>query len=93
MNQAEKRRQKLLEYTRNLYTDKRTVPAIHPRYKAAYYQVYEEEAKLPKSNFGLRVLISVILFLVYFTMKQNEVQILGMDNLQILETIMHNYQI
>jgi len=93
LNQTEKRRQKLLEYTRNLYTDRRTVPAVHPRYKTAYYHVYEEENTLPKSNFGVRFLISILLFMCYVIMKQNQIQIFGMNNLHIIDIIVHNFQI
>ena len=32
MNDAERRRQELLEQTRALYNDRRTIPAVHPRY-------------------------------------------------------------
>lgn len=93
MNQTEKRRQRLLEYTRNQYTDRRNVPAIHPRYKAAYYQVYEDDRKLPKSTFGMRLGISMILLAVYIVMKQNDMEVLGINNLQVLDTIVHNFQI
>ena len=35
MNDAERRRQELLEQTRALYNDRRTIPAVHPRYANA----------------------------------------------------------
>ena len=40
MNESEKRRKKLLEETRSLYSDWRTPPAVHPRYRAAYRRLY-----------------------------------------------------
>ena len=93
MNHTEKRRQKLLEQTRSLYTDRRGVPAVHPRYKAAYHEIYPEDTGDMKSSFGLRLGISVVLFAVFIAMKQNGTEVLGMDNLQVLEAIMYNYQI
>ena len=92
MNQTEKRRQKLLEYTRNLYTDKRYVPAVHPRYKAVYQQMYSEDMNVSRSTLGLRSGVSIILFITFILMKYNGAEILGIDNLQVFETIMHNYQ-
>lgn len=93
MNYTEKRRQRLLEQTRRLYTDKRGVPAVHPRYKAAYHEIYPEDTGYIKSTFGLRVGISVLLFATFILMKQDGAEILGMDNIKLLETIVHNYQI
>ena len=43
MNESEKRRKKLLEETRSLYSDWRTPPAVHPRYRAAYRRLYPGE--------------------------------------------------
>lgn len=40
MNDAERRRQELLEQTRALYNDRRTIPAVHPRYANAYHYLY-----------------------------------------------------
>ena len=93
LNQTEKRRQKLLEHTRNLYTDRKTVPAVHPRYKAAYYRVYSEDSDFPKSTFGLRMVISICLFAAFIAMKQEGVEICGMDSVQVLESIIYNFKI
>ena len=35
-----RRRQELLEQTRALYNDRRTIPAVHPRYANAYHYLY-----------------------------------------------------
>ena len=93
VNHTEKRRQRLLEQTRNLYTDRRGVPAVHPRYKTAYREIYSEDTGYMKSTFGLRLGISVLLFSAFVVMKQDGMEVLGMDNLQVLEAIMYNYQI
>ena len=43
MNDAERRRQELLEQTRALYNDRRTIPAVHPRYANAYHYLYGKQ--------------------------------------------------
>ena len=66
METSEKRRRKLLEQTRALYSDKGKIPAVHPRYGAAYHRIYEqEEAAMPKGTFGIR-LASLLLFIYLF---------------------------
>ena len=42
MNEAEKRRRELLEQTRYSYQES-GIPAIHPRYRASYSELYGEE--------------------------------------------------
>ena len=90
VNDAEKRRKKLLEQTRNLYQDNRMIPAVHPRYKASYYQIYPEERKLHKGTFGLRCMICVILFAAYMSFGINGYKISGIGNLNVHEIIMQN---
>lgn len=90
MNQTEKRRKKLLEQTRNLYSDKRMIPAIHPRYKACYGQLYPDETERMSGTFGIRMLVCIIIFALYVKMEQDGILILGMNNVQVLEKIIHN---
>lgn len=91
MNETEKRRKKLLDQTRNLYQDDRIVPAVHPRYKASYYQIYPERIELHKGTFGIRCLICIILFGAFIMMGPDSEKILGMSNVQVQKKIMHNY--
>ncbi len=42
MNEVEKRRRELLEQTRYSYQES-GIPAIHPRYRASYSELYGEE--------------------------------------------------
>lgn len=91
MNQAEKRRQRLLEETRNLYSDKGPLPAVHPRYKAAYQKLYPDESEMKKGSFGIRCGICMIAFVLYIMMYTNENFNLKMNELQVKETIMQNY--
>ena len=44
MNEAEKRRRELLEQTRYSYQES-GIPAIHPRYRASYSELYGEVRK------------------------------------------------
>ena len=61
METSEKRRRKLLEQTRALYSDKGKIPAVHPRYGAAYHRIYEqEEAAMPQGTFGIRLLLCCV---------------------------------
>ena len=55
MNEAEKRRRELLEQTRYSYQES-GIPAIHPRYRASYSELYgEEEAE--QGSLGIRTFI------------------------------------
>ena len=91
MNQAEKRRQRLLEETRNLYSDKVPLPAVHPRYKAAYQKLYPDESEMKKGSFGIRCGICMIAFALYIMMYTNDNLYPGINELQVRETIMQNY--
>ena len=62
MNEAERRRQKLLMRTRELYRDSYDSPAVHPRYGAAYRLLYEEPQEFKSGTLGLRLFISFLLF-------------------------------
>jgi len=91
MNEVEKRRKRLLEQTRNLYQDERVNPAVHPRYKAAYGQLYPEEKEYHKSSFGIRCMICIFAFVMYMIMGMRGYSILGIDDLQVQQKIMQNY--
>lgn len=67
MNDAQKRREQLLKETRSRYQSS-YMPAVHPRYRAAYHNLYggNEEAKASES-LSVRILISLILFAVFAT--------------------------
>lgn len=75
MNPSEKRRKELLEQTRQRYRDSHEPPAVHPRYRAAYGQLYgqtEGEEAAPAGTFGIRVFFCMLLFAAFVTMdKQN----------------------
>ena len=78
MNESEKRRKQLLEETRSLYSDWRTPPAVHPRYRAAYGKLYkrEEDQEEMPGTFGLRALLCFLLFAAFVAMDQQGGKIL-----------------
>ena len=89
MNESEKRRKQLLEETRSLYSDWRTPPAVHPRYRAAYGKLYkrEEDQEEMPGTFGLRALLCFLLFAAFVAMDQQGGKILEADSTQITEEI------
>ena len=91
MNETEKRRKKLLEHTRTLYKDDTINPAVHPRYKTAYDQLYQDNSDRNKSTLRFRILISILLLFAYISMGAKDISVLEMDNMQIRNKIMHNY--
>jgi len=91
VNDTEKRRQKLLKQMRNLYQEDKMNPAVHPRYKAAYYQIYPENRREYKGTFGIRCFICILLFASYIMMGSEYRSVWGIDDLQVQEIIMHDY--
>ena len=89
MNESEKRRKKLLEETRSLYSDWRTPSAVHPRYRAAYRRLYpgeETEEGMP-GTFGLRAFCCFLLFAAFVAMDYQGGTILEADSQRITEEI------
>lgn len=73
MTDTEKRRIELLAHTRKLYSDKNSPPAIHPRFQATYQTIYKPEPKEEEtevSTFGVRLVISILIFCLFVTAKQ-----------------------
>ncbi|MCI8637934.1 MAG: hypothetical protein HFG41_02005 [Coprococcus sp.] len=68
MNDAQKRREQLLKETRSRYQSS-YMPAVHPRYRAAYHGLYggSEETAGASESLSVRILISLILFAVFAT--------------------------
>ena len=91
MNETEKRRKLLLEQTRNLYQDDKFNPAVHPRYKASYDQLYLQEPSKDKGTFGIRCMVCIFIFVTYIMMGTNNRDFVGMNRMQVREKIMQNY--
>lgn len=86
MNEAEKRRQRLLNETRARYRDDGYYPAVHPRYHASYNRLYEEDTK-ENGTFGIRAFICFLLFTVFVAMDYQEKEILHVDSDRISQEI------
>ena len=92
MNDAEKRRQELLEQTRALYNDRRTIPAVHPRYANAYHYLYgksqediNEDTK--GGTFGIRLLLCALMFAAFLTMDKQKQEVFHMSSSDIANEI------
>ena len=78
MNSSEKRRKQLLERTRNLYSDSRFLPAVHPRYRNLYGQLYGyEEKESTGGTLAIRMFVCLLLFAAFVTMDRQDEKILG----------------
>ena len=88
MNDSEKRRQKLLEQTRRLYSDKRDAPAVHPRYGAVYRSLYgDEEEHYETGTLGLRLFLCLLLFAAFVTMDRQGYEMFHLDSSRLVQEI------
>jgi len=89
MNQTEKRRKELLENAQTAYRDRGVIPAVHPRYRASYTSLYndDEEALFLSGTLGLRLFICALLFALFVAIDYKEASILNVDSKRITEEI------
>lgn len=88
MNDAERRRAELLRQTRRLYNENEKIPAVHPRYGGVYHALYEDDG--PKSaggGFCLRLAVSILLFVCFVYMEQNNTAVAKVNAEVITEEI------
>ena len=72
MNEIEKRRQDLLLRTRQLYNEKFTPPAIHPRFQTTYRVLYDSNKPMKRKYIWLRIMMTIsIILALYFLYQQN----------------------
>ena len=64
MNESQKRREELLKNTRKLYDSGSSGRAVHARYQSEY-SFGEKKEKREKSSLGIRLLFSMLLFLLF----------------------------
>lgn len=85
MNESEMRRRELLRETRRMYRESESVPAVHPRYKAAYQDLYRKDTKeeRDRSGFYFRLILAVIGFICYVYFDQNQVEIAEVSSAEI----------
>lgn len=86
MNDTQRRRQQLLKQMRDTYDDRREIPAIHPRYRASYQQLYDEE-NVENHTFGIRVVLCILLFVAFTVLEQNHNTIMKFDSDRIANEI------
>lgn len=88
MNSTEKRRKQLLEQTRNMYSDRRSVPVVHPRYKNTYDYLYgQDDYVRHPDTLGIRFVLCLLLFAAFISMDRQEKDVFYMDSDQIVEEI------
>lgn len=90
MTESEKRRLDLLQQTRMLYSEKHTPPAIHPRFHAAYANLYgnnTEEEKCGDGTFGIRMFIAVILFFAFVALDYKNTEYAAVNSTNIVNEI------
>ncbi len=88
MNEAEKRRKELLAQARTLYSEEHmSDPAVHPRCKGAYGQLYGKEEPQVHSTFVLRVCVSLMLFLLFAGMDYEKTSVGECDSEKIIQAI------
>lgn len=94
LNDSEKRRRELLEQTRELYNERRSIPAVHPRYGMAYRKLYEEEqATAAHGTFGLRMVLCLLLFAAFVAMDKNGSEVMNVDSSRIVEEITYDLDV
>ena len=87
-NESSARREQLLRETRNYYRTNGNMPAIHPRYRAAYHYVTEDrEPKQQNSSLGIRIFLAMLLFALYAAAGEQGREIGSMTTDEIAEQI------
>lgn len=91
MTDSERRRMQLLQKTRMLYSDKKSIPAVHPRYQSVYDELYgpqdEEMSRYGNSTFGIRVFICILLFALFVIADYQEIEYAKVDSTKIVHEI------
>lgn len=67
-----------------------TLPAVHPRYHAAYASLYPEESDFPltgQGTFAVRVVLSVLLFALFVMADYKNVTVMKVDSTKVIEQI------
>lgn len=65
MNESQKRREEMLKEARAHY-QRPVIPAVHPRYRSIYRNLYENDLpKEPSGSFFARLFISFLIFAMF----------------------------
>ena len=92
MDQIERRRKRLLEETRNIYSDKNRPAAIHPRYGSIYSDEYNF-SKDTNGTFGIRIVLCLLLFALFLTMDYTDNTMFNVSSAEIKEVISENWKV
>lgn len=84
MNETDRRRE-LLESARDWYGGRTLPPAVHPRYRGTYRELYGERE--PAGTFWLRLAVSCILFLLFVAMDYRQITVAEVSGNRILQAI------
>ncbi len=87
MTEAELRRVELLAQTRSTYKERGNIPAIHPRYRSVYNEVYGDNATSSKDGVSFRLAIALFIFVVYAMISYKEYSFGEFNNETIVEAI------
>ena len=87
MTDSEKRRRRLLEQTRALYSDYGDTPAVHPRYHSSYNRLYDSNEEVEISTFGIRFVVCLMLFAAFVMMDTQGQKIMEVDSNKIVQEI------
>ncbi len=86
MNDTQRRRQQLLRQMRSTYGEQTILPAVHPRYRASYRELYEED-EIENSTLGIRVVLCILLFVAFTVLEQHQDTIQSIDSDRIANEI------
>lgn len=71
-----------------MYSDKRSAPAVHPRYGNAYSYLYgREEESSSTGTLGIRTFLCVLLFAAFVTMDKQDSKVFHVSSDQIASEI------
>lgn len=91
MTEAERRRIRLLQQTRAMYSDRQGMPAVHPRYRSAYGSLYDSnenrEEHHRNGTFGIRLFICCMLFALFVIADYKDVEYAKVDSRKIIHEI------
>ena len=88
MNESEKRRRELLRSAREMYGDSYIPPAVHPRFRNIYGDLYESEEQ--SSGLQTRFYIGCVLFLVFVLMDYFHLEVAKVDSAKVVQMVEQN---
>lgn len=92
MNDSEARRKQLLSAAQSLHSEKKGIPAIHPRYRSLYSKLYHDSGSdnLPRGTFGARLCICILLFALFVAADYKKVKVFEVTSKRIMKEISYN---